>query len=62
MELEKKRANLICKYSLNLRKGDILFVRTETVSETLIKEICAKTIDMSGFPVPHSGYVSERIR
>ena len=42
MSLEKKLAKLICEYSLSLRKGDILLIRAETVSEPLIKEIYAK--------------------
>lgn len=62
MGLEKRLANFTCEYSLNLRKGNILLVRAETVSEPLIKEICAKNLEMNRFPVPRRGYVSERIR
>jgi aminopeptidase len=51
MSLEKKLAKLICEYSLNLRKGDILLIRAETVSEPLIKEIYAKTLEVGAFPV-----------
>lgn len=51
MSLEKKLAKLICEYSLSLRKGDILLIRAETVSEPLIKEIYAKTLETGAYPV-----------
>lgn len=51
MSLEKKLAKLICEYSLNLKKGDILLIRAETVSEPLVKELYTKTLETGAFPV-----------
>ncbi|ADD67533.1 peptidase M29 aminopeptidase II [Denitrovibrio acetiphilus DSM 12809] len=51
MSLEKKMAQLICEYSLDLKEGDIFLIRSETVAEPLVKEFVRKTLEMGAHPV-----------
>ncbi len=51
MQLEKKMADLICEYSLNLKEDDIFLIRAETVSEPLVKALMIKALQMGAHPV-----------
>ncbi|WP_022850305.1 aminopeptidase [Limisalsivibrio acetivorans] len=51
MQLEKKMAELICGYSLNLTKGDILLIRAESCSEPLVKALFEKALQLGVKPV-----------
>lgn len=51
MQLEKKMADLICEYSLNLKEDDIFLIRAETVSEPLVKALMVKALQMGAHPV-----------
>lgn len=51
MFYEKKLAELVCEYSLYLKKDDILLIRGEVCAAPLIKEIYAKALQMGVHPI-----------
>lgn len=59
MYFEKKMADLLCEYSLDLKKGDTVEIRGEIAAEPLIKACYIKLLEMGCYPVVRMSFAEQ---
>jgi len=59
MYFENKMADLLCEYSLNLKKGDTVEIRGEVAAEPLVKACYIKLLKMGCYPVVRMSFAEQ---
>ncbi len=59
MFFEQKMAELICKYSLNVKEGDVVEIRGEIAAEPLVKACYEKLLNMKCYPIVRMNFTEQ---
>lgn len=56
MNMIRKYAHLLCNYSLELKRGEKLYIRTTTLAEDLVREVYREALRLGAFPEVDLGF------